>query len=40
MALVGGIERRGWMTAKVREECARLTAEPLPFHLPKDVAGR
>jgi hypothetical protein len=42
LAKVGanGLERRGWMTGKVRTVCGQLTAEPLPFYWPRDVAGR
>jgi hypothetical protein len=37
---VNGLERRGWMTARMKARCAQLTAEQLPFYWPKDKAGR
>jgi hypothetical protein len=37
---VNGLQRRGWMTARMKQTCAQLIAEPRPFFWPKDVAMR
>jgi hypothetical protein len=37
---VNGLERRGWMTKRVRDAYAQLAAEPNPFYWPDDAAGR
>jgi len=36
----GRIESRGWASAWMRQNIARMMAEPSPFYLPRDVAGR
>jgi hypothetical protein len=35
-----GLERRGWMTARLRQTADTLLKEPNPFWLPRDLAGR
>jgi hypothetical protein len=37
---VNGLERRGWMSARMKALCAQLTAEPRPFYWPRDKADR
>ncbi len=37
---VNGLERRGWMSARMKALCAQLTAEPRPFYWPMDKADR
>jgi hypothetical protein len=42
LAKVGsnGLARRGWMTARMRAQCAKFLAEPYPFYWPRDIANR
>ena len=42
LAKVGrsGLEDRGWATKAVKAFVAQADAEPLPFYLPRDIAGR
>ena len=35
-----GLDRRGWMTMRMKDVCAAFVQEPRPFYLPWDMAGR
>lgn len=37
---VNGLERRGWLTKRVRGHCQQFGDEGSPFYWPRDVAGR